>query len=314
MIRIRRSRSAFTLVELLVVIAIIGILVALLLPAVQAAREAARRMSCSNNQKQLVLAMHNYHDRSKTFPWAMAAGWGQTWHAYILPEMEQQPLHDIIPWSDRGFGATNRPTDPFTILARQVLPNFQCPSQPNGKTFGGASMNGITNRASGNYVGCVGSDVTTDNRRGGNAIDIRNGNGIMLVYGMRQATKRTGPMRMADITDGTSNTFMMGESPSTVRSPCNICDRLYLYSNNADGGNGSDFSEVVCSTFYPMNRSMVKTSVPGNERELSFGSHHPGGCMMGLADGSIRFVAEGVDMNIWRGYGSRSGGEPVQLD
>ena len=313
----RRRRRGFTLVELLVVIAIIGILVALLLPAVQAAREAARRMSCSNNQKQIVLALHNYHDRYKRFPWAMAGGWGQTWHAYILAEVEQQPLYDIIPWSDNGWGATNRPTDPFTVLARTAIPVYSCPSQPGGPVYG-PSMNGITNRAMGNYVGCVGNNVDRDNRRGGSAIDIRTGNGIMLTYGMTSSTKRMGPHAMRDIIDGTSNTLIIGESPYSVQAPCTICDRLTLYSNNADSNQGHDFSEVVCSTFYRINRSLVKPGQPnqpsGNEREPSFGSFHPGGCMMGLADGSIRFVSETIDLAAWRAAGSRGGGEAIQLE
>jgi len=86
----RRRSLAFTLVELLVVIAIIGILIALLLPAVQAAREAARRSQCSNNQKQIALALHNYHDSFNTLPFGGATGWGHTWHAYILPYIEQR--------------------------------------------------------------------------------------------------------------------------------------------------------------------------------------------------------------------------------
>lgn len=98
----RRPGRGFTLVELLVVIAIIGILVALLLPAVQAAREAARRTQCVNNLKQIGLAMHNYQDTHKRLPPGSAAGWGHTWHAYALPYMEQTPLYEIIPWTDEG--------------------------------------------------------------------------------------------------------------------------------------------------------------------------------------------------------------------
>ena len=313
----RWRRSAFTLVELLVVIAIIGILVALLLPAVQAACEAARRMKCSNNQKQLVLAMHNYHDRYRTFPWAEAAGWGQTWHAYLLPDIEQEPLYDIVPWTESGWGDDSRPNDPFTVLAQTPLAVMKCPTQPGGPTFA-RRFNSISNKGLGSYVGCAGNDVQHDESRT-TGIDARNGNGILVAYPMRTRGKRVGPYAIRDVLDGTSNTFIMGESPYSVDPPCDICDRLYLYSRDGDFSNvGRDFSEVICSTFFCMNRSLVRPGAPdqptGYERELSFGSYHPGGCMMGLADGSIRFVAETVDLTVWRGYGSRAGGEVAQLD
>jgi prepilin-type N-terminal cleavage/methylation domain-containing protein len=311
-----RQQKAFTLVELLVVIAIIGVLVALLLPAVQAAREAARRMSCTNNQKQLALAIHGYHDTYQVMPWAMSQGFGITYHAHVYPFMEQTPLYNIIQFQESGSGHDNTPNSSFSILAKTVVKNLHCPSEKIGYTWGPA-LNGLSGRAVGSYVGCVGSDVDKDVTQVQGTIDVRCGNGMLTVFHVASTVNRTGPFRFAEVTDGLSNTFLGGESPFSVQGVCTICDRMYGYSYDGDAANGAsgenDFSEVVCSTFYPMNRSMLSQSVPGDERELSFGSYHPGGCVMHLGDGSVRFVAQSIDMAIWKGTGSRNGGEAVQL-
>ena len=98
---------------------------------------------------------------------------------------------------------------------------------------------------------------------------------------------------------------------------CGAGKLSFLFDDYTKGGakiTGGDFSEEVCSTFYPMNRSMSKQTVGNNERELSFGSYHPGGCMMQLADGSVRFVSQTIDLTVWRAVGSRNGGETAQLD
>lgn len=310
-------RPGFTLVELLVVIAIIGVLVALLLPAVQAAREAARRSSCANHQKQIALAIHNYHDKHLKLPWAVSAGFGFTFHAHILPEVEQSPLHAIIQWRESGSATDANPNSSFAIVSKTVLKVFKCPSEVQPDTYG-PSLNNLSGRAVGSYVGCVGSDVTRDTLRPSGQIDVRNGNGAMLVYHMNNTVNRGGPLAFNSLLDGTSNTFLGGESPWSVTGVCEICDRHYCYSYDADAANsstsGGDFSESVCSTFYPMNRSMSKdTSVGGNERELSFGSYHPGGCQMFLADGSVRFVSQTIDINVWRAAGSRGAGESLLL-
>jgi prepilin-type N-terminal cleavage/methylation domain-containing protein len=311
-----RQRKAFTLVELLVVIAIIGVLVALLLPAVQAAREAARRMSCTNNQKQLALAIHGYHDTYQVMPWAMSQGFGITYHAHVYPFMEQTPLYNIIQFQDAGAGQDSTPNSSFSILGKTVVKNLHCPSEKIGYTWGPA-LNNLSGRAVGSYVGCVGSDVTKDSAQASGTVDIRSGNGSMLVFHVASSVNRVGPIRFAEVSDGLSNTFLGGESPFSVQGVCTICDRMYGYSYDGDAANsgtsGGDFSEVVCSTYYPMNRSMLKGSVSGDERELSFGSYHPGGCVMHLGDGSVRFVAQSIDMAIWKGVGSRNGGEAVQL-
>jgi prepilin-type N-terminal cleavage/methylation domain-containing protein len=309
------GRRAFTLVELLVVIAIIGVLVALLLPAVQAAREAARRMQCGNNQKQLALAIHNYHDTYGTLPWASSQGFGFTYHAHVYPFMEQMPLYNIIQFQDAGEGSDSSPNSTFSIVAKTVIKGLKCPSEKTANVWG-PPINGLSNRAVGSYVGNCGNDVTLDSAQPAGTVDVRCGNGPMLVYHIAQTANRT-DVKFKNITDGLSNTFLQGESPFSVVAPCTICDRMYGYSYDSDAANAAsgsgDFSEVVCSTFYKMNRSMLTSTVSGDEREMSFGSYHPAGCQMSLCDGSVRYVAESIDMAIWRAVGSRDGGETLQL-
>src|SRR3990172_8333364 len=116
-----------------VVLVVGGILVALLLPAVQAAREAARRMQCSNNLKQHGIGMHNYHDTYTSLPYGVNAGWGHSWTAFVLPQLEQSPLYDTIPtpFNDSGsWTGTDARSLALIALARTYVPTFRCPSQP----------------------------------------------------------------------------------------------------------------------------------------------------------------------------------------
>jgi len=308
-ISFHRGRRAFTLVELLVVIAIIGILIALLLPAVQAAREAARRSQCTNNLKQLSLAVHNYHDSFKSFPYGAVGGWGHGWHTFILPYIEQNALADIVPWTDSGWwGGSDANSLAFIQLARAPIGTFKCPSEPKGIREP-RSINGLNNRAIGNYLGNAGANANYDS-----AWRMSTSNGVLLV-GRYVGGTLYPPIRFASITDGTSNTLLLGESPYSVDSPCTICDRYTLYHMNFDSGGGSDFSEVLAGTFWPINRSMFADTtilaVNTNERECSFGSYHPGGCNVALADASVRFVSETVDQVPWRAVGTREGKEAV---
>jgi len=309
----RTQQQGFTLVELLVVIAIIGILVALLLPAVQSAREAARRMQCTNNLKQIGLAMHNYHDTYKSFPYGANARWGHAWTTHILPQLEQRALFDTVPqpWNDSGAwtGADARSLG-LIALAQSALPAYRCPSQP-GPPNEPLSVNGLTGRGIGNYLGNAGGNATNDNV-GTGGMDRSNGVLIAsLFYGPRDS-RTVPPIAFRDIIDGTSNTLLVAESIYMLDTAqgCNICDRYTLYHMNFDSGNGSDFSEALGSTFYRINNQAVNTS----ERECAFSSYHPGGCVGALSDGSTRFFSETIDLATWQAVGSRAGGEVVTLD
>lgn len=184
-------RSAFTLVELLVVIAIIGILVSLLLPAVQAAREAARRMKCSNNLKQLGLALHNYHDTYGKFPIGaadIAISRRTPWMPSLLPFIEQTALYDRYVSAALTFsasGSNNLISNIDRKVRDVIVPSLSCPSDPNSP--------GNTRGYHGNYVALDGNAVgVTDNAAG-----------VMF---------RNSRIRIADITDGTSNTLAFAEA------------------------------------------------------------------------------------------------------
>lgn len=312
-----RRRLGFTLVELLVVIAIIGILIALLLPAVQAAREAARRSQCTNNLKQIGLAMHNYHDTYKSLPHGAHAGWGHDWALCILPFMEQQAVYDLCPtpWNDSGaWTGTDARSLGLIAIARQPLDVFKCPSEP-ADVREPRDVNGLTDRAIGSYLGNAGGDVTNDSQTAMQA-----GNGVLRParYNINHTTTNPDPpTRFAAIIDGLANTLLVAESPYSVDydaiDDCNVCDRYLFYHMNYDSGNGSDFSENLGSAFYPINVAFSKDLVtyPRNSdaREIAFGSWHPGGCNAALCDGSVRFASETMDLTIWRAVASRNGKE-----
>ena len=281
-------KRGFTLVELLVVIAIIGVLVALLLPAVQAAREAARRMQCSNRLKQLALANHNYHDTFKSLPPAFIsrttkytqnnrAYWG--WGALVLPFIEQTSLHDSIkvgdlPLHDAAVNGTIRP------LLRTPLGAFRCPSDvgPPLHSNGTWALNG-TRTAVSNYVGNNGSGICTNS-----TTTIRGGVFI-----------RDFPCRFRDILDGTSNVVLLGErrfqfKRETTGTLANVQAGAVFGVRRKDycsGGRGA----VLAGARSKLN---YNHSQEGRGR-YGFSSFHPSGAMFALCDASVRFVPETVE-------------------
>ncbi len=255
-----KARSGFTLIELLVVIAIIAILIGLLVPAVQKVREAAARTQCSNNLKQLALAMHMYQDTYKKLP----AGWvtsyaahpspGWNWSLILLPYIEQTPLYNsIAPDISTPGGA---PTPAANPLLLTVVPIYQCPSDGsqtiNGNFHGYGKNNYVINR----WV--LGPDS--------------NGN----------------PARMAvqTIPDGSSNTILIGERDMTINVGGVAFVRDTTSSASFEGRMGAGLSPQ------PVPGTTWNT---GNNQRLAYSSLHTGGCNFAFADGSIHFLTNSID-------------------
>jgi prepilin-type N-terminal cleavage/methylation domain-containing protein len=313
-----RPRLAFTLVELLVVIAIIGILVGLLLPAVQAAREAARRMQCSNNVKQLGLAFHNYHDTFRVFPINSAnrgsgggpgiANTGKSWLQMILPQIEQSSLFNNIDFKV-GLAGTTPSHLANQQAANTVIAAYLCPSdsENNNGRLGNRSdinINPPGTWAVTNYKACAGSNwawgvfspvSTPGGRNGGNTDGLNMGNGILC-----SNQNATNPVtRMRDLTDGTSNTYAMGEA-LPGHSQWN-----WWYNPNA----------VTATCAMPLNAVLKRAKNIGDwPNNYSFASRHTGGGNFGLGDASVRFVSENIDIGTYRAYATISSGEVVSDD
>ena len=330
----RSSQRGFTLVELLVVIAIIGVLVALLLPAVQAAREAARRMSCGNNLKQFGLALQNFHDTYGSFPVGMTNddtncfGWG----TYVLPFMEGTNLYNGISGNVTAAGAsmiTNSgphpsvDAAPWTTLrvatavhdpyTKTSVPGFLCPSNALGKV----DNNGF---GASHYVGNAGT--TTHMTVDWNCA-VWKGSTQSGVLTFDNDNTNTWTVTMAAVNDGTSNTIMVGEvgKSTHVYPGKNTGPNFPLWAGgNNDGGCHSNFMGShlrVADASYFINRVTLPLGNGGggdsDPSDLCFGSFHPGGAQFVFVDGSVHFIQQNIDsVQLYR-LANRMDGLPVTL-
>ncbi len=329
----RRNRSglrpAFTLVELLVVIAIIGILVGLLLPAVQAAREAARRMQCSNNVKQLSLAFHNYESSTKSFPINYAyrgkngypnngpgiANSGRSWLQMILPYIEQTNLYNNIDFTvglEPKSSAATTPVGKNRIVAATVIQTFLCPSDDSNEggllatrsdlndTTAPADKWAVTcykassgsNWNSGIFAWTNSGATGVGGKNAGQSDGLNLGNGVIC----SNQTNVNAPTKIGHITDGTSNTFIIGEAMPGW-SQWN-----WWYNPNA----------CTATTAIPLNRVLkVPKAIGSWNVNYGFASRHTGGGQFGFGDGSVRFISENIDTAAYRGLSTISSGEVI---
>jgi prepilin-type N-terminal cleavage/methylation domain-containing protein/prepilin-type processing-associated H-X9-DG protein len=322
----RRRRFGFTLVELLVVIAIIGILIALLLPAVQAAREAARRMQCSNNLKQMGLALHNYHDTYKEFPigsYNMREAWpanGTNWRIHILPFIEGSTTFEnlTIDASSNfmaGGAAGSNAYSGVEVLIDLELDYYRCPSSTI-KPFDIAPVSNNDGHALNVlYVGIQGAarPVPGPNSSRGTA-DC--GHGWSCNNGMLVPNEAMG---MQDASDGTSNTMIVSEQSGLVAG-VNRTANYYggwfgaRHPRTVTSGNCGDLWQAgtSCVRFSP-NSNIVQTGATERmyRNNTVINSEHPGGINVCLTDGSVQFISDTIDFTTLKRLACRYDGEPV---
>jgi prepilin-type N-terminal cleavage/methylation domain-containing protein len=300
----RPSRAGFTLVELLVVIAIIGILVGLLLPAVQGAREAANRAQCQNNLKQIGLALHLYHDQYKHLPPSrFSNGEGPTWAWLILPNLEQDNLYRMWPAGQPYPGAvTGQPiTQAELAVANSVLstpvPIYFCPSrrapggtaEPFAQNSGVCLLSGGVLGSVGDYAACIGTTGFDYDVQLPNSPPLRTNGAFRAVTAVR----------FADITDGLSNTVLVGEK----HVPLDQFNRYPLDCSIYDGHNPS-CNMRAAGVAFPLATSIRD---PG----WKFGSYHPGLCQFVFGDGSVRPIFIQVSPYTLSLLAQRNDGQPI---
>jgi len=328
--RRRRSRG-FTLIELLVVIAIIAILIALLLPAVQQAREAARRSTCKNNLKQVGLALHNYHDVSGSFPPGAigggASGWGVSWWVRILPQIDQAPVFQKMTfngahpgWNHNGVAAGRANGN---VVNGVVFSVMICPSSPldplvaagTGYRTVGPHYQGISGATNGNgYTNHANQQKRCCSCCGGNQ-----SNGLISSGGLLVPNHAT---RFRDVLDGTSNTLIVGEGSNFVPrggTGLNSIQGVHGFmmgignGNRVEATNNSERPFNVTTIRYPPNGVDMNLQGVGSNYGINHGlySAHSSGAHALVADGSVRFISDSMDMFTLRTLCDKNDGEVV---
>lgn len=328
------SSKGFTLVELLVVIAIIGILIGLLLPAVQSAREAARRMQCTNNLKQCMLGMLNYADTHGKLPCASFSGSGRshevTWARQILPFLEQTALYEGIPvvWQNAGWGAN----DDYFRLKR--VSTYCCPS--DSELFYKDNSEGWCLH---NYVVCIGKTGASQWDTSGEAASI-NGWREQVTYGSRVVKYKEAPFRnggaqgkgyycqkLANIKDGTSNTMAMSEirqvsKGDDINGAAQADERGNLWypwgcmysAFFTPNTNEYDYLGCLAGRATDAEYAPAKQSTLDAAIVISARSYHAGGVNVAMCDGSVRFVPDVVNLDAWAAASTCKGNETVGLN
>lgn len=329
-----RLRSGFTLIELLVCVAIIAILVALILPAVQQAREAARRIQCQNNLKQLGIALHNYHDTNGAFPPGWIGrdmvgigqsprdfGYSWAWGAFLLPYCEQLALYEQL-----GIGNTSNPPGPKDP-GDSSLQVFLCPSDAAGTESGRGLWSSTPTGQDSLFAGYAKSNYVAVNGYGISSLDrlepwFSAGGTVgtpMLyrspredgIFGAHTATK------VRDILDGTSQTFAIGERSQDKVNRSKPYGSVWI--RNCGQFPGPGFVIMVSATFRDadsvsgavhQNRP-INHAVNGYRAPDGFSSSHSGGASFLFADGSVRFIKENIDRSVYGNLGSMADGNVI---
>ena len=324
-------RSGFTLVELLVVIAIIGVLVGLLLPAVQSAREAARRMQCSNHLKQMGLAAHNFESTYRGLPPLRLADNWPTWAAMILPYCEQGNVLTLWDIKKRYFQQTPQ-------AVRQNIPFYFCPSRrgiPNTYSVGDVrtAQTAFPDTPGGlsDYAAVCGTGYTQYN---GSIVEcIRNAPPTILVNARTRAPEQdTGArstidtivetwkprVRFSDITDGTTNTLLFGEKHVRQSVLSGRSEDRSVFNGDLETGPVSREAGHIRNAAGQIDSASVRPLAKGPNDEFLFnavfGSYHPGICQFVLCDGAVRNVSITVDNEVLARLANRMDGQVVSIE
>ena len=323
--KLSRSNKGFTLVELLVVIAIIGILIGMLLPAVQAVREQARRVSCLNKIRNIALACVSYESSNQQFP-AAVSNRGESYLVRILPMLEQNSLYDT-------FRADNSPANLTALdtLSGNQIDTFICDSTSSVE----ATASNFSNEFTSHYAGSAGPVTLPSDTSGiftvanGFAVATNATNGLVGLKGLfsptdasdfdARATKRG--VSTSDVSDGMSNTLAITESSRSVFNNDNADQTFsirrprWAVGTESAGGNRLNFARAVAREINSFDvQDGSGGSTPQPHHELCISSNHPGGANVANGDGSTHFVSEDTALDVLQAVAGIDEGRPANLD